>query len=111
WLGARTAGAWAAPPPPPGASGHGARRRATTGAGGPPVVSSRHVPRRLEPEPTHTAIQVRAVCGELAGRVGHVAARRRQGAGDERALEAVQGLRERYVAPALARRGGGSRPV
>jgi len=36
---------------------------------GPPVVSSRHVPWRLEAEPAHAAIQVGAVRGELAGRV------------------------------------------
>src|SRR2546427_49567 len=74
---------------------------------GPPVVSSRHVPWWLEAEPTHAAVQVRAVRGELAGRLRHVASRRRQRARYERPLEAVEGLRERHVAPALARRGGG----
>src|SRR2546427_13146858 len=78
---------------------------------GPPVVSSRHVPWWLEAEPPHAAIQVGAVRGELAGRLRHVASRRRQRARYERPLEAVEGLRERHVAPALARRGGGGSAV
>src|SRR5205823_5258564 len=64
-----------------------------------------------EAEPAHAAIQVRSVRGELAGRLCHVAARRRQGPRDERALEVVEGLRERHVAPALTRRGGARRTV
>src|SRR5207247_7910965 len=108
WLEAGERGARAVRPP---GAGRGARRRAMTRARGPPVVSSRHVPRRLEPEPAHTAIQVRAIRGEFAGRLCHVAPRRRQRACDERTLEAVERLGERHVAPTLARRRGGRPPV
>src|SRR5437867_1079639 len=61
--------------------------------------SSLHVAGWLEAQPPHPAVQVGAVGGEPAGRLGHVAARRREGARDQRPLEVVERIRERHIGP------------
>ncbi len=62
-----------------------------------------------DPEPLHSPIQVRAVRLKPPRRLGDVAARHREGSGDEHALVLVERVRQRCVEHGRVRKRGGLR--